>query len=222
MTPTSYGGPGREAAPVSGFSDAARQYLADRAVDEESAPSLGIEPVADVTDLPEGLGNYPTPGFTARWDDPHGEEPPVIQYHADEPGDFPKYGFVRGEGPGLGLVREATGRPRLIAIVEGTSQARALARYAPDDVTVLAIPGCWGWSHEGTPTPRLRYVKGHDVLVILDGDAASNLDVYEAGMALAAALRSYGAASVYFPRLPVSGKCGVDDYLASIPEGDRG
>lgn len=209
-------------APTSPFSAAALAKLAHSGLDEDYVRSVGVRPVAGVDDLPEefrGLHYAPTPGVLFPWSD---GDTAVWQYRPDTPVEEGlKYVFAQGRHQPFGLVRPATRTPRRFAVVEGTLQSLVMARYAPDDVAVYAIPGCWGWSHEEKPASGLGVVDGADVYVFLDADAGTKLDVYTAGTELEKALRARGAADVWFARVPVRGSNGVDDYLGSVEPGGR-
>ncbi|SKO40531.1 DUF3854 domain-containing protein [Mycobacteroides abscessus] len=108
-------------------------------------------------------------------------------------------------------------------IVEGTKQGHSVASAVADDVTVLAIPGCSGWSREGwqVPADMIELTRDRQVFVCLDADAGSNPDVYTAGEKLAEGL-SPTAASVRFVQVPGDGKQGIDDHLSGIAVGERG
>ena len=107
-----------------------------------------------------------------------------------------------------------------VILAEGTKQSLAVASWAPAGYAVYGMPGCWGWRNRpengGTRFHRLDRFARRDVVIILDADAAANLDVYEAGEKLSAELALEDAASVAFARMPGSGKEGIDDYLAGI------
>lgn len=213
-------------APESTFTLAALAKFEHSGLDEDFVRSMGVRPVLTEQDLPEefrGTRYASVPGVLFPWSD---GDVQVWQYRPDAPvendkGDKVKYVFAEGLHQPFGLVRRAERSPQKIAIVEGTLQSLVMARYAPDDVAVYAIPGCWGWSHDGMPAAGLGVVDGSDVFVFLDADAASNLDVYTAGVELEKACKARGAADVWFARVPVRGTNGVDDYLGSMPHEGR-
>jgi len=221
----SYPDPSHDEVPqhVTPFSPLASEKFRRSGLDEDFVRSMGVRPVLTPDDLPEGIRgeNYaPVPGVLFPWSDgPDSEK--VWQYRPDKPVEEGlKYVFPKGRHQPFGLVRPASRYPQRIAIVEGTLQSLVMARYAPDDVAVYAIPGCWGWSHEEKPASGLGVVDGSDVYVFLDADAGTKIDVYTAGAELEKALRARGAADVWFARLPVRGSNGVDDFLGSVePEG---
>jgi P4 family phage/plasmid primase-like protien len=208
---------------ITQFSATSQSKLGRSGLDEDFVRTMGVRPVATAADLPlefQGLNYAPTPGMLFPWSD---GDTTVWQYRPDTPVEEGlKYVFAEGCHQPLGLVRRAERTPRRFAIVEGTLQSLVMARYAPDDVEVYAIPGCWGWSHEGMPASGLGVVDGADVYVFLDADAGTNADVYTAGIELEKALRARGAADVWFARVPVRGTNGVDDFLGgSVPEDGR-
>lgn len=221
----SYPDPSHDGVPqdITPFSPLALEKFRRSGLDEDFVRSMGVRPVMVPDDLPEGIRgeNYaPVPGVLFPWSEgPDAEK--VWQYRPDRPVEEGlKYVFPKGQHQPLGLIRPATQYPQRIAIVEGTLQSLVMARYAPDDVAVYAIPGCWGWSHEEKPAPGLGVVDGSDVYVFLDADAGTKIDVYTAGAELEKALRARGAADVWFARLPVRGSNGVDDFLGSVePDG---
>jgi DNA polymerase-1 len=221
--PSGDGTPGE----TSQFSAISLAKLAHSGLDEDYARSMGVRPIATTADLPEEFQGFSlaatAPGMLFPWSD---GDTTVWQYRPDSPvendkGDLVKYVFAEGRHQQFGLVRRAERSPQRIAIVEGTLQSLVMARYAPDDVAVYAIPGCWGWSHNGMPASGLGVVDGSDVYVFLDADAATNPDVYTAGAELAKACKARGAAEIWFARVPVRGSNGVDDYLGSVDADGR-
>lgn len=203
-----------------------REFLASQAVDIELAEKLGVRTVNSRADMEAtGSDNWVNfanfPALLFPWTSPDGRV--MYQARPDNPtndqksGKPRKYVFGRGEEPVLWAVREVP-RPRQIVIIEGTKQCLAGASYAPADVSVYGIAGCRMWQIDGAPIPDLVVADGMDVVVILDADAATNPDVYEAGTGLADALAMEGAKTVKFGRLPGgASKSGLDDILASRP-----
>jgi hypothetical protein len=158
-------------------------------------------------------------GLVFPWRSPSGEV--VLQYRPDEPklndkGDPVKYVFPGGSRMVLNALRvEPTGA---VILAEGTMQSIAAAIYAPTGMSVFGLSGCWSWRNGDTSCSiaDLEVVEDRDVFVILDADAATNLNVYNAGMSLREALLGEGATGVNFVRLPGAGqKAGLDDVLAS-------
>lgn len=191
------------------LSDIHRAYLNEHAITDEVIREAGIHSSGDEIMFPwvdraAGQGTYQS----RRW-----PEPPE--------GLIAKYRWGAGQ-TGLPLhfaawrVPDATG-PAIIS--EGTKQSLAVASWAPPEYSVYGMSGCWNWRNKGETGTRLHKLDrfaGRKVIVILDADAGSNLDVYEAGEALAAELAMEDAAEVAFVQLPAQGKEGIDDYLAGI------
>lgn len=207
-----------------------RKFLSDQAVDVDLAETLGVRTVNSRADMEAtGSDNWVNfanfPALLFPWTSPDGR----IMYQArpDSPtkdqktGKPRKYVFGRGEQPVLWAVREVAD-PRLVVLIEGTKQCLAGASYAPADVSVYGMAGCRMWQVDGSPIPDLQVADGHDVVVVLDADAADNPDVYEAGVGLAGALAMEGANKVSFGRLPGgNSKSGLDDILAGRPADRR-
>jgi putative DNA primase/helicase len=73
----------------------------------------------------------------------------------------------------------------------------------------------------GVPSADLAVVADQEVLIALDADAATNRNVYDAGVALREACLIQGAASVRFLRVPGGAKSGLDDVLGGQPADAR-
>jgi hypothetical protein len=118
---------------------------------------------------------------------------------------------------------ERVGAVPRILIVEGTKQAISASLYAPEDVLVAGIQGCWGWSSDGVAIPQLAELKvwDRDVFVAFDADVATNRNVWDAAERLNDHLRSLKAKSVSWIKVPAGEKAGLDDFLASIPADQR-
>ena len=95
--------------------------------------------------------------------------------------------------------------------------------YAPENLIVVGIQGCWGWSiGKGLANPALdRLCKGRDVFVAFDADVSSNPKVYDAADSLNLQLSVNGAKSVKFVKVPGSKTVGLDDYLTSRDPDNR-
>lgn len=145
----------------------------------------------------------------------------VVQFRPDEPktdeaGRPIKYVWPKGSPLVLNTLRDA-GPESPALIVEGTKQALAVVSWAPVTYSVYGMSGCWGWSGSD-----LSVFEDRDVFIGLDGDAATNADVYNAGAALCTALTDVENAKVKFLRLPVAGtKEGADDWLSGVSEDKR-
>lgn len=205
-----------------------RDYLASQAVDPDLAEKLGVRTVNSRADM-EALGddnwvnfaNFPAILFP--WTSPDGRL--MYQARPDNPtedakGRPRKYVFGRGAEPVMWALREVEGADTAL-VIEGTKQGLAGASYAPAGVSVYSIAGCRMWQIDGVPIPDLAVLDGKRVVVILDADAATNPDVYGAGMGLAEALSMEGVDKILFSRLPGGGKSGLDDILASRPADRR-
>lgn len=138
----------------------------------------------------------------------------------DAKGRLAKYLWPVGGVCLLGERRANPEAPRVL-IVEGTKQSLAAAGYAPEGVAVYGIAGCRTWQREGVPTPHLSICDGREVFICLDDDQAANLDVYEAGLKLAEAVKMEGATGVRFVRLAGGKKAGLDDVLGRQPDDRR-
>jgi hypothetical protein len=214
---------------VTNLSTEHRAYLASQAVDPDLAEKLGVRTVNNRTDM-EATGddnwvnfaNFPAILFP--WTSPDGRV--MYQARPDNPtvdqksGKPRKYVFGRQAQPVLWALREVDGADTAL-VIEGTKQGLAGASYAPAGVSVYSIAGCRMWQIDGVPIPDLAVLDGKKVVVILDADAATNPDVYGAGMGLTEALAMEGAEKVLFARLPGGGKSGLDDILASRPADRR-
>jgi hypothetical protein len=216
--------------PIPGeLSVAHADYLAANAVDLEVARSLGVRTLttaADTVGLPHPWENFRNfPAILFPWTNEEGRT--EYQAKADSPtkdqrGRVKKYIFRKDMVPVLWALRPVPDAKRIV-IVEGTKQALAAASHAAPDVAVYGIAGCRSWQKDGVPIPDLMAADGREVVVILDADAATNPDVYAAGLGLAEALAMEGATKVKFGRLPGGGKSGLDDVLAGrAPAGRAG
>jgi hypothetical protein len=208
---------------VTNLSAEHRAYLEAQAVDPDLAERLGVRTVSSRADMEalnnsnwENFANFPAILFP--WTGPDGRV--MYQARPDNPtvdqksGKPRKYVFGRGETPVLWALREVRGAETAL-VIEGTKQGLAGASYAPPGVSVYSIAGCRMWQVDGVPIPDLAVLDGKKVVVILDADAATNPEVYGAGVDLTEALAAEGAAEVVFGRLVGGGKSGLDDILAS-------
>lgn len=208
-----------------GFNDHQVAELAKRAITTEQARAAGVIGAQTAADLPPGAPPYwatylpgllfplvsPTPGTSVQYQ----LKPDVPR--ANEDGTTSKYLFPKGFQPVLHVARAVPGAMRAL-LVEGTHQVIAAAIYAPDNCSVYGISGCWSWQSGGEPTEDLMDLADvGDAVIVLDADAASNLQVYEAGLALGTELGFYGVESVKFAQVPGRGKDGLDDVLAKRP-----
>lgn len=204
-----------------GLTEAHREYLRAHAIDIELAERLGVRSLTSRADNPqEGVwpnwANHPAILF------PWTNEDGVTHYQVrpDNPTNDPrsgkprKYVFAKDMKPILWAVRPVAD-PKVVVIIEGTKQGLAGASHAPDGASVYAMAGCRMWQTTSGPIPDLGVADGLPVVVILDADAATNTDVYDAGVGLAQALDMEGATKITFARLPGGAdKSGLDDILA--------
>ena len=191
------------------LTDTHRAYLRDHAVTDEVIRSASIFSDGDHIVFPWVDREAGEATFQDRRWPPFEDE--VVKYRWNR--------GIEGKRLHFGAWRVPAGTGPVI-IAEGTKQSLAIASWAPAEYAVYGMSGCWGWRNRpengGTRYHRLDRFAGRDVVVILDVDAAANLDVYEAGEKLAAELALEDAASVAFVRMPGVGKEGADDYLANI------
>jgi DNA polymerase I-like protein with 3'-5' exonuclease and polymerase domains len=206
-----------------------RAFLSAQAVDPDLAERLGVRSLlsrADVAEMTEGhwsnWANYPALIFPWVNEAGHVE----YQIRPDNPttglGKKPrKYVFRKDSVSVLWAARPAEHSSPML-IVEGTKQTLAAASWAPPQWGVYGIAGCRMWQDgENGPIPDLAVAAGRKVVILLDADAATNLEVYDAGIQLAEALTLEGAAKVSFAVLPVKGKSGLDDVLGKRPPNGR-
>jgi hypothetical protein len=216
-------------AKVTGFNEHQVAELARRAITPEEAESYGVAPLLTDADRLEGMPDYWTvangylPGVVYPWRSPLGElqwqlKPDVPQLDAE--GNPRKYVFAKGFRPVLNAIRTVAGSDKAL-IVEGTHQSIAAGLYAPPDWSVYGIAGCRGWSSEGLPINDLLGLAGTTTVVVLDADMARNLQVWDAGQALAAELEMSGVTSVKFAQVTGGAKAGLDDVLGARPPAAR-
>lgn len=178
------------------LSDIHRQYLLDHAITDETIDRHAIRSEDDVIVFPWQDGDLVTEQRR-----PWPGESGVYFWETDKDLHFWDLGSAGPNSP--------------ILLVEGTKQSLAAASHAPHEFSVMGMAGCWGWSKA-----KLGRFKGREVYLCLDADAASNLDVFEAGEKLGEKLKRYGV-SLRYLRIPGSGSQGLDDYLASLDEDER-
>lgn len=204
-----------------------RGLLEASAIPAEVAAAAGVRSILTVADLPEALRWCRTaPGLLFHWHPLQGASVP--QYRPDTPVKGPdgrerKYVFPTGTTPPLNIVpamRSRSGTASKVVLVEGTKQTLAAVAHAPDDVLVVGVAGCWGWSHDGCPVPELDQLRleGVPVVVAFDADAATNPNVYDAAQRLGEHLAAIGASEVRHLSIPASGNTGLDDYLAGVAD----
>lgn len=200
------------------------EALRDRAaISADVAAGMGLRTARTADDLPEWARERPwaadaVPAIIFPWTAADGRT--VEQIRPDRPLDFGgddvhKYLWPSGGGSILNEIIPAGEGTKTVLIVEGTKQCLAAASWAPPHVAVYGIAGCRNWSSEGLPLGDLAVVDGIDVVICLDADVSSNLDVYNAAEALGRAVMLEGASSRAYAQLGASGTNGLDDVLAS-------
>ncbi len=198
-----------------------------QAIPTEHALAGGVSSYWNAADLPEDLawaGKY-GPGILFTHIGPTGT---VV--HQVRP-DYPHEGvgkYLQTEGVQALSVHPSrahlVGNAKRILLVEGTKQALAASAWAPDDVLVVGMQGCNGWSHEGSPLPELSLTvlgPAAEVTLAFDGDMATNSDVWLAASRLWEVLELDGASRVSYAPIPGGAKAGLDDFLASRPAESR-
>src|SRR5215467_8318211 len=172
------------------LSDPHRQYLRDHAITDEVIDAAGIYSEGEVICFP--------------WRDTCLVTRQTKHY---KPGEKTGYLWEAGKPLHPWVLRPDYGDGPLL-VIEGTKQSLAGASWAPPEYAVYGMAGCRGFSKVD-----LSFAEGRDVFIILDADAATNPDVYDAGEKPATRFRDEDA-TVKFVRLPVEEKEGLDDYLA--------
>lgn len=184
-----------------------RRMLLDSAITDQVIDSSGIQ------SGPNGL-MFP-------WND--GVRPIVWQSRPDKPRievdengkeRAVKYEFAYGAKVPFNRLRE-TGSKALI-LAEGTKQSYAVLSHAPAHMDVYGQSGCWGFVNAD-----LSIVEDRDVYLLLDADLETNPDVWAAAEQVTKQIKRHGAASVHYVATTGTGKEGVDDVLAALPEEKR-
>lgn len=196
-----------------------RQKLIEASITPEMIELAGVYSIDKETELPAGFGWYgeaALPAIVFQWRSPVGDpDAVVLQLKPDVPvvidDDERKYLLAKGAPSVLNAIRPDGG---IVLLVEGTKQHLAAASYAPDDHAVFGLMGCDQWMDDGSPITDLAVVEDKEVVVCLDADMSSNLQVWTAASRLGDALRAEGATDVKYIRLPAGLKAGLDDVLA--------
>ena len=213
------------------FSPVQVEILAVRGIDVLTAELAGVRSARTVDELPEGCPEYWTPengylpGLLFPWASPTGRGSVRWQLRPDTPveksdGTVAKYVFGPGVGSMVTVGIDRAGNDTVV-ITEGTCQTIAFSSVAPEGVSVYGIAGCQSWMREGVPSSDLAVVRDREVFIALDADAATNRDVYDAGVRLREACLDEGAVSVRFLRTAGGKKAGLDDVLAGKSPGER-
>lgn len=204
------------------------EMLEEQGIPPEAALRHGIRSITKMEDLPDEFsymkqsGDKLFPALIFPWVEPDGTVKNQIKLPSELAKQLDsKYLWPKGNAAVLGQIRKESSNKAII--VEGTKQSIVAGQYAADDFSVYGIAGCRMWSKDGVPTPFLSEFEGKQVYVILDADAASNPEVYDAGVKLREALLLYGADEVRFVRLPVGKTAGLDDFLGKLsPDARKG
>lgn len=179
------------------LTDEHRKYLIDHAVTDEVITSVGVTSGGNEILFP--------------WRD----EDTVTVQRRPWPGKPGEYYWEKDEPLHFWVLREL-GPQSPVLLVEGTKQCLAVLSWAPDGYSVYGMTGC-----EGAARCKLKRFKGRSVVVMLDADSSSNLNVFNAGVALKKRLGFY-TKDVKFTQLPARGSTGIDDVLAGeIDQEDR-
>ena len=189
--------PGSDHTPQDQLSEIHRQYLNDHAVSDAVIAQQGIRSEGGVIVFTWREGEHKT------------------EQRRPWPGEAGVYYWTTDADLHLNTIRESETAREPVLLCEGTKQSLAVASWAPPEYAVYGMPGCYGW----TMSRKLNLARfaGRQVLIMLDADAADNLDVYEAGARLASelAMEDPPATASFIPS-PAWGKDGIDDYLSRI------
>lgn len=163
----------------------------------------------------------------------------TLQYRPDQPYTvtFPdgteskprKYDWGQSGASGISIGYNAATRitnrtARRLAIPEGTRQAIAVDIWAPDDVATAGTQGIWNGQKGGVLLADLATLapQFEEIIIIPDGDVASNPHVWDGADVLRGLLHSAAPkATVRVAVLPADGKDGLDDILGRIDPAER-
>jgi hypothetical protein len=216
------------------LSDAHAAYLDGQAISPDVARAAGVRSAYLASDLPPYLvhhyssrGAMVVPGIVFPWYPPDGSEP-VWELRPDFPPEgCPKY-LWSAQPVAMSVLpcmRERVADPALpLVYAEGTKQVLAMVSAIGElPYAVVGLHGCWGWSQDKMPSPGLGLIPhdGREVIIAMDGDRPGKRNVWDGAEGLAAGVRALGARTVRYLSLPVRGTNGADDYLATVPAGDR-
>lgn len=208
------------------------EILSKRGIPEIEAVTRGVRSITTADELPDECPDYWTeangylPGLLIPWVSEDGrveyqirpDNPPVDKN--DRAIKYATRSREDGYEPVLWLAKK--GSPNGVRLLtEGTCQTLAAAVYAPEDVWVYGMVGCRGWMSEGSPVVDLYLADGNEVVVALDADMWSNVNVWDAGEVLQRALRAEGADSIRFLKTAAGKKTGLDDVLGTRPADRR-
>ena len=213
-----------------------QRHIEAQFADDPNVVATAIEAGCVSVDVPEQLPkslrqHAPSLPGLLFWHQPLSGGEPVPQFRPDHPlNDGPKYVFPKDSGSVISITSSMqrridadTNRSTQVLIVEGTKQNIFANAYAPEDVVVVGIQGCWGWSggEAIAITTLANLCKGRRVIVAFDADISSNQKVWNAAESLNTQLTVVGVKSVKYLKVPGSKTTGLDDYLARLPADDR-
>ncbi len=191
--------------------------LAAAGIPHDFAVSLGVRSVVEAAGLPESLRHHafrrPFPALLFPWRSPDGTVD--FQLRPDVPvgvdGEPSKY--LQAAGVRLLNVLGDASTASAVWIVEGSKQCLAARAWAPPDVLVIGVPGCWNAMKDQALLPGLaELVEDRPVVLVFDADMTANPAVWQAADSLGQALDLEGA-EVRYALLPGGGKQGLDDLL---------
>lgn len=223
----------------------AAQVLTDSAIPLTEAFKRGVRWMGTVTEPtllrpefrgkgipPEGDGGLIFPHYSL-----DGER--TVQYRPDRPYSVTfadgsqskprKYDWGRSGASGISIGynaarRIADGTARRLAIPEGTRQAIAADIWAPEDVAAVGIQGIWNGQKGGELLADLATLAPQfdEIVIIPDGDVASNAHVWKGADLLRRLLRAAAPkAAIRVAVLPADGKEGLDDILGRVAASER-
>lgn len=166
-----------------------RQYLLDHAITGPVIEAAGIHSAGDDIVFPWADGDQ------------------VTEQRRTWPGEAGQYRWTYQE-PLHFWVHRDPGPDAPVLLVEGTKQSLAAHSWAPAEYAVYGMVGC-----AGAARLKLTRLGGRKVVVVVDADAATNLNVYAAAEKLGTRLTRRGA-TVSFVDLAAGGTTGLDDVLA--------
>lgn len=206
----------------------ARELL-DSAISPDVAAKHGVYTASSLEDLPvwahwmhEQSGDAIFPVVVYPMLEPNGSETGQVKPQQntvrDKDGEFVKYVGPAGDAsPQLPLVRTKPDAARVL-IVEGVKQALAADAYVPNDFAIHRICGVTAWLREGVPTNFLGELRGKEVFIAVDADAATKHAVYQGADDLGRAVLARRALSVRYFQVAGTGNAGLDDLLAREPD----
>lgn len=163
----------------------------------------------------------------------------TLQYRPDQPYTVTladgskskprKYDWGQSGASGISIgynaaTRIANRTARRLAIPEGTRQAISADIWAPQDTDVVGIQGIWNGQKNGVLLADLEALapQYEEIVIIPDGDVASNPHVWDGADLLRALLHAAApGAAIRVAVLPADGKEGLDDILGRVSAAER-